>query len=266
MNRRMTDSDWRDLSPGFVWRHVAIPASPGPLAYLASRGLSVASRDGLLVALGLHAAVPDAAIDHAMGGLLSQARHLGPGIQTLRAVENEVLRLHENGGFYDVGPEVLAATTDGRHGIYVWRAGPNGVAAARHGVVELRSRDLRYSALAGLGVDLVALRLRPQTSLPLADEVFGLTQLRPPDCQQNELLLEVDEVALLVSRGGLPFHSSSGRANASDWWQRDSGLRYGMAADLILIVSEAKVHEADEIVRDFGNGLPPLGSGPDNDG
>jgi hypothetical protein len=188
-----------------------------------------------------------------MRGLLSQARHFGDGAKTLRAVENEVWRLYESGGFYPTVPEVFAATADGRHGIYVWRAGPNGVAAARCGVVELRSRDLRHSALASLGVDIVALRLKTSFSVPLADEVSGFTQICPPECQQNELLLGADEVALLVSRGGLPFHSLSGRANASDWWQRDSGLQYGMAADLIIIVSNERVSEAEATIRGFGN-------------
>ncbi len=233
--RRIGDSGWQTLSSGISYRHFSVSASEGPLAHLASRGMAIGSKSGLLVALGLHETVPA----QVLNGLLHHLLELGGAGEgserRIASLQEEVWRLHETGGFYRCVPEIMAVCIEGSS-MVTWCAGPNGIALAEATGIRLQGRDLRYAALRRLGVDLTAL-LPPGLELnPMAHEVSGLTQLEPADAKKQLRELGTGHVALLMSRGVLPFGplTTEGQ-NQNDWWTIDCGWRHGMAGDVVIV-------------------------------
>lgn len=210
----------------------------------------VKSCDGLLIGLSLHGAVSHSIVTEAVYGLLELTKQGEVGRELLRLVEAEVWRLEEDGVVFRSLPELLVACSDSE-GAWIWRCGANGVAIGRHDGVMMASEDLRYAALRRRGVDLSRLSRIHYEGHELAEEVSALTQNSPEEAVKQELRVNRPDVAMLMTRGSLPFGPPAQFVSVEEWWAMDCGWNHGLPSELIVIADSERSETANHIVDGY---------------
>jgi len=234
---------WSLFGDGLHFCELRTEPFDGPLRSLHQPTVTRA-RGRVLIALSASSGILPSEVEHTLNSVVEELLDDAVGADDstlLGTLQQRIWRMFQDGRFDRGVPDVVAVIAGDLGEVRLWRAGPNGIAAAENGRVRLLSEDLRIAAMRRLGGLLDEKWCRD----PLIAEVSELTQIEPPNSSRQELTADLrHRCLLLLSRGAMPFAAPSTPEPTAGWWGRDAGWRHGLGANVIAIASERSRPEA----------------------